>query len=140
MLMYCVRLESMATMPIGKICKLKIVALYVSAWIKIRCVYMTRQQSIIKSISIEEALNKIGWSTDISFSGCEASTSFYITISKWINKGSDNEEEFSKKIRFSDHELPAYYALADYECRFDINGASWSKLKPVLKKLYNDIN
>jgi hypothetical protein len=100
---------------------------------------MTEKQAILKSIKIEDALKKIGWQTEVDFSGCEGSASFYITISKWLNKGEENEEEFVKKIRFSDHELPAYYSLADYECRFDLNGASWSALKPKLKKLFNEI-
>ena len=101
---------------------------------------MTRAEAIKKSISIEEALNKIGWETDVEFSGSQASRSFYMTISKWINKGEENEEEeFTRKIRFSDHELPGYYGTSDYECRFDINGSSWSKLKPKLKKLFKEV-
>ena len=95
--------------------------------------------NIKKQITIEEALQKMGWKTEAASSGCEGSNSFYITISKWLNKGEENEEEFTRKIRFSDHELPAYYPLADYECRFDINGASWSVLKPKLQKLYKEI-
>jgi len=43
-----------------------------------------------------------------------------------------------KKIRFSDHELPSRYPPADYECRFDLNGAAWSELKPRLKKLFEE--
>ena len=100
---------------------------------------MTRKEAIQKSISIEDALKKIGWETDVEFSGSEASTSFYVIISKWINKGEENEEEFTKKIRFADHELPGYYGSSDYECRFDLNTSAWSKLKPKLKKLYNEV-
>jgi len=97
-----------------------------------------------KCVDIEDALKKIGWKTETSFSGCEGSNSFYITISKEI--GEDRcvdgkwifADPFEKKIRFSDHELPAYYPLADYECRFDLNGSSWSNLKPKLKKLFKE--
>ena len=95
---------------------------------------------ILKSIKIEEALQKMGWETEVNFSGSESGgNSFYITISKWLNKGEENEEEFSKKIRFSDHELPSYYATSDFNCRFDLNGASWSVLKPKLEKLFFEI-
>jgi hypothetical protein len=91
-----------------------------------------------KSIKIEESLNKMGWITEVNFSNCEGSHSFYITIGKCIRKGQDDEDFFEKKIRFSDHELPFYYALADSECRFDLNRAAWSNLKPVLAKLYRE--
>jgi len=89
-----------------------------------------------KSIQVENALKKMGWDTDVEFSN--KSSSFYVTISTWINEGEENEEEFSRKIRFSDHELPGYYGGADYECRFD-QGGTWEGLKKKLKKLWDDV-
>lgn len=91
---------------------------------------------VLKSIRIEEALQKMGWKTEVIFSNSEGSQSFYINIGIWLNSGEDNEEWFERKIRFSDHELPSYYGEPDYECRFDLDGAAWSKLKPKLKKLF----
>jgi len=111
---------------------------------------MTRKEGIKKSITIEESLRKIGWKTEVEFSGSEASSSFYITVSKELSSGNfmrsfDGKRDIfindvlEKKIRFSDHELPSYYSPADYECRFDINGASWSALKPKLIKLFKEV-
>jgi hypothetical protein len=58
-----------------------------------------------------------------------------MTVIKWDAEG---EAIVEKKIRFSDHELPSYYSLPDYECRFDLSGAAWSDLKPKLVWLYKE--
>lgn len=105
---------------------------------------MTRKQAILKSIAIEAALEKMGWKIEINFSGCESSSSFYAVIEKWVGTFDENGIEdvgewIVKKIRFSDHDLPAYYPAADYECRFDINSAAWKTLKPKLKKLFVEL-
>ena len=88
-----------------------------------------------KISEIKKDLKKIGWKIHAERSTFERSA-YYITISKNL----DNGEEFNNEIRFSDHEQPHYYPHdADYECRFDLDGEAWSKLKPVLEKLYNEV-
>ena len=104
---------------------------------------MTYKQSIEKSISIEKALQKMGWKVEQTYSGSEGSNSFYMTISKEFEGWEpDDPTTWNKdkvfKIRFSDHDLPAYYSLPDYDCRFDINVAAWSVLKPKLAKLFRE--
>jgi hypothetical protein len=95
-------------------------------------------QFIRKSVTIEDALKKMGWDTEVNFSNSDGSRSFYIIISKIFNRGEENEEIFEKKIRFSDHDLPSYYPLADYGCRFDLDKAAWKNLKPKLARLYKE--